>query len=422
MSDYTLSSEFAGVRVGAQQSIWRLDLILAAIAVFLSPINYLRAGFAYITLSDVFVLLTLAVMYAQGRVPLLPFGRASAAWYGSVFLLVLGLMLASVVNGDLVAGITISAQYCFSLLIIPMLLLQRSRAEVLFLIMVFIAAMVFVMLHGAWYMEFAPDDRRFIKANGRLDSLMERENAAAALAATAITFSMWLYFIRKIRLYMLVLVVIPLVYGLLLTGSNTGFFLTMIGAVCLVVLGGAMRILVGMVLVGGGLAFIILNWGELFLPEIFVERVLGALETGDMDKAGTFSDRMYLIHEAFGVTRHTIFMGIGADQYRQISAHGTPVHNTYMLVLAEGGMISLLGVFGLLGTGIMIGLPALLTRRLHWYGVLTVTSVIMLMLMMNGVAHFYARFWVVPWILALGMSLAPAEDGDDEEDWDHAYP
>lgn len=403
------------------QHFWHTDLVLAACAVFLSPVNYLRADFAYITLGDVFAIMTLGLMFAQGRLPLHPFGRASAMWYISVLLLVSGLLTGSAMNGDLMAGLIVAGQYCFSLIAMPMLFLQRSRAEVLFLIKVFIFAMVAVMLHGAWYMQFAPDDHRFVTLSGRLASLVERENAAGALTAIAITFSMWLCFIREIRLPILVLVLIPLVWGLLLTGSNTGFFLTGLGLLFLVLLSGALRLLFGMIAIGSLLFIIIYQWGELFLPEIFIKRVFGALESGDMGQAGTFSDRMYLIHEAYDLTRNTIFIGLGADQYRTISAHGAPVHNTYLLLLAEGGVISLLGHFGLMMAGVLIGWPMLIQRDMRWFGVLTLTTIIMLALVQNGLAHFYARFWAVPWFLALGACLHTPDD-DNADTGAGAYP
>lgn len=387
------------------EAFWRADLVLIAIAVFLSPMNYLRASFAYVTLGDAFSVLALLAMLLGGRLPLRPFGAATRAWYACLLLLTGGLVIGSAMNGNLLNGMVVSAQYLFSLILVPMLLLQRSRAETLLLIKVFIAGMVFVMAHGAWVMEFDPKDFRFITRSGRLASLVERENAAAALAALAITFSLWLYFVREIGAVLLLAVLAPLGYGLLLTGSNTGFFLTGIGVVGLVALSGSMRIMVGTLAVMAGMIFVILTWGELFLPDIFIKRVFGALSSGDMDEAGTFSDRMFLIREAYDLTRRTIFVGLGADQYRTISAHGAPVHNTYLLLLAEGGLMSLLGHVGLIITGIVIGWPNLVSRSNRWFGVLTITIVVMLALVQNGLAHFYARFWAVPWCLALAASL-----------------
>lgn len=396
------------------ETIWRADFVLIAIAVFLSPMNYFRAGFVYVTLGDVFSILALFTMLFGGGVPVRPFGAATWGWYSCLLLLTAGLVIGSAMNGDLLAGMVVAVQYMFSLIVVPMLLLQRTRGEAILLIKVFVAGMVFVMLHGAWVMEFHPEDFRFISRSGRLTSLVERENAAAALTALAMTFSLWLYFTREIGPVLLLMVLAPLGYGLLLTGSNTGFFLTGIGVIALVTFSGSVRIMLGTLGVLAGMIFVLLTWGELLLPDIFLKRVFGALSSGDMDEAGTFSDRMFLIREAYDLTRRTIFVGLGADQYRTISAHDTPVHNTYLLLLAEGGLMSLIGHVGLIITGIVIGWPNFVSRSNRWYGVLTITIVLMIALVQNGLAHFYARFWAVPWCLALAASLYA--EPDDTED------
>lgn len=394
-------------------TVWRTDLVLISIAVFLSPMNYFRASFVYLTLGDVFSILALFTLLFGKGVPVRPFGAATWAWYSCLLLLTAGLVVGSAMNGDLLAGMVVAAQYMFSLIVVPMLLLQRTRAETILLIKVFVAGMVFVMLHGAWMIEFHPKDFRFITPSGRLASLVERENAAAALTALAITFSLWLYFTREVGRILLLLLLAPLGYGLLLTGSNTGFFLTGIGVMALVTFSGSVRIMLGMLSVLAGMIFVIMTWGELFLPDIFVKRVFGALSSGELDEAGTFSDRMFLIREAYDLTRHTIFVGLGADQYRTISAHDVPVHNTYLLLLAEGGLISLIGHVGLIITGILIGWPNFVSRSDRWCGVLTITIVLMIALVQNGLAHFYARFWAVPWCLALAASLY-TKPGDTE--------
>ncbi|MEQ3748134.1 MAG: O-antigen ligase family protein [Celeribacter sp.] len=392
----------------ASARLARVELLLVALTVFLAPINYLRAEFAYVTLSDLFAVLSLAVMVFRGTLPLYPFGRASLMWYGSVFLLILGLLLGSTVNGDLANGVEVVGQYCVALVLLPLLILCRPRFEMLLLIKVFVLSLVVVMLHGAYVIAYTPGDLRFVSRSGRLSSLIERENAAGALAAMGVVFTLWLYFIKEIRLFPLLLALVPLGYGLLLTGSNTGFFLTAIGALTLAVLSGAPRILGGVVLCGVALLAVIVTWGELFLPEIFLKRVFGALQTRSMSAAGTFDDRMFLIREAFGITRDTLAIGLGANQYRLISAHGAPVHSTYLLLLAEGGLISLLGHAGLLLASFHIGWPALIDRRRRWMGVLTLTILLMFIMVQTGIAHVYARFWVVPWYLALSASLQGA--------------
>src|SRR3546814_3706712 len=60
------------------------------------------------------------------------------------------------------------------------------------------------------------------------------------------------------------------------------------------------------------------------LPEVFQGRVGGAIESGDMSQAGTYTGRMDLIHEAWEIVEDTMIVGLGVDQYRTISFADTP--------------------------------------------------------------------------------------------------
>ncbi len=391
--------------ITAGTTMRRLELALVACMVAVSPMNYFRAGFAYITICDVFAVLSFLVLLLNGRVPIRPMGGVSKAWYLLVLVFMTGLMLGAIVNGDTVAGAVMLAQYCFTLILMPILILQRPRREIVLLIKMWVGGMILIMLHGAYAYTFTPDDTRFVTPSGRLASLVERENAAGALTAMAITFTLWLAYMREIPAWIVAVLVMPLAYGLLLTGSNTGFLLTGIGTLVLAVSSGSARI-IGGIAIGGALGVaVILQWGTLFLPQIFLDRVFGALSSGDFSQAGTFDDRMFLIHEAIGVANGTLGIGLGPDQYRLFSEHEAPVHNTYLLVLAEGGLMSLTAHVGLFLASIIIAWPAILDRRTRLSGALTVTVVIMFAAAQNGLAHFYARFWIVPWMLALSVSL-----------------
>lgn len=392
--------------------VWRLDLILVAITVFLSPLNYLRASFGYVTLGDAFALLSLVVMLVQRRVPLYPFGSATAGWLIGVLMLTGGLVLGSAMNGNLLNGLVVVGQYCFSLLLLPVLVMQRDRAEVILLIKVFVASMILVMLHGAYVVEYTPHDLRFVSRNGRLAGLIERENATGALAAMSIAFTLWLYFVGALRGWLLPLLLAPLVWGLLLTGSNSGFMLAAIGVICLALFSGALGVLVRLMIGVALLAVVVHLWGHLFLPDIFLNRVFGALESGNVSEAGTFDDRLALMREAWSVTRHTIFLGLGADQYRVISAYEAPVHNAYLLLLAEGGLVSLMGHVVLAMTAIYLAFPVWRAPETRWFGVLTLTMVTMFAIAQMGITHYYGRFWIMPWLLAMSASIAARLDAE----------
>ncbi|UWQ81890.1 hypothetical protein K3725_22485 (plasmid) [Leisingera sp. S132] len=384
-----------------------LEFALVAAAVMLAPVNYWRLGAAYFTLSDVFALCSFAVMLARGRLPLRPLGGISGFWFASVLLLLLGFLAGSVVNGDALDGAQGILQYCVSLVLLPAILLQRPRRETVLLIKLLVLALMLVMIHGAYYVHLHPDDWRFVSPNGRLVSVIERVNATGVLAALAILFTLWLRLTGAVGPAAALLAWAVLGYGLLLTASNTGFFLAAAGLLMFALCLGAVRILAAVMLFAAAAGVAVYFWGELFLPEAFQQRVLGALRSGNLAEAGTFDDRLLLMQEAVRIADGTIWSGLGIDQYRLASRFSAPVHNAYLLILAEGGLVSLLGLAGLLMTGVWLGWHERVHRRRALSPALTLATVLMLALALTGITHFYARFWLVPWLLALAVSLTP---------------
>src|SRR3546814_10127576 len=53
--------------------------------------------------------------------------------------------------------------------------------------------------------------------------------------------------------------------------------------------------------------------------------------------------RAKLISDAWALSEHTIFAGLGVDRFRVWHPSGQPVHNMYLLILTEGGVAALIG-------------------------------------------------------------------------------
>jgi O-antigen ligase len=148
--------------------------------------------------------------------------------------------------------------------------------------------------------------------------------------------------------------------------------------------------------------------GTSLLPKTFQTRVLQAITSGDINEAGTFLSRADLMKEAISVIsdKGIFFLGLGADQFREISVQTAPVHNLYLLLWVEGGVTSLVGwlLFTLAGLLIWLALwrangprPALAAQA-------AVMAVILSIAMFN--AHMYARYFLVPILLVHGISLS----------------
>ncbi len=380
------------------------ELVLVSAIVFLSPMNYLRMDLLYFTLSDVVAALTFFVLLAANRLTVFPFGNATTSWYLGLTLLLLGLTVGTIVNGDQTDGATVIIQYIFSFVVLPMIIMNRPREEIKLLIKVFVFSIAIVMLHGAYVITFDPSDLRFVSGNGRMYGLIERENAAGATGAVALVLCQWLFMARQISAPVFMLLLVPIAYGVLLTGSNTGFFLAGFGLVALSLSSGSFRTLLVAIVVGAVVVAVVSLWGEHFLPEIFVKRVFGAIISGDSSQVGTFDDRIVLNLEGLQIARNTLWIGLGADQYRTLSLTGNPVHNTYLLLLCEGGIISLVGLTYMLITAFFIGWMAY-KRNDRLSGSLTITFVCLFALSLNGFAHVYARFWAIPLLLAIAVSV-----------------
>ncbi|WP_298908903.1 O-antigen ligase [uncultured Aliiroseovarius sp.] len=399
----------AGFAPNRKTSAKQLELYLAIATVALSPMNYLRLDVAYFTASDLFGFMTLIFMLLNRTVPLRFYGPTTSLWHFSFILFVGGLLLSSIAHGDPVDGLIVSLQYFYSLIIIPIIIACRRLDETFLLMRVLIYSIAAIMLHGIYLVTFVPDaSPRLVSGSGRLRSLLERENAAGAMTAIAITFSLYLRLTRRFRLKHFAPTLVILLYGLMLTGSNTGFGATVLGASLVLLLVGSFRTTLITVGLGGIFIAITLLAGDLFLPEVFQRRVLGALSTADLSQAGTFSDRAALIQEAFQLSNDAKWLGFGANQYRIISHHGAPVHNTYLLILLEGGIMSLLGMCGLFFSALALGIGAYRNPESRSRGVITLVTVILFILVLNAFAHFYARFWHVPLAIAISLSLPRA--------------
>ncbi len=391
------------VRSTTSQEIERL-LVIAA--VFLSPMTYLRTDIVFFTLSDLVASAAFVVMIANRRVPLRPFADMTSFWLFAVLLLCSGLIAGSLLNGDPLTGAVGVIQYVFSFVCIPLLLLGRPARETMFLCKVMAFSLVFVMLHGVLYSVFSPDDARFFSRNGRLTGLIERENGVGLLAGVGIVYVMWLYFISQISGIVFLALVAPVAYGLLLSASNSGFIVAVVGIFGISFFHGSAKHILAFIGIGALALAALFLFGQYFLPEVFQERVYGALTTGDSSEAGTFDGRLLLIQEAIYLIDRSIWLGVGVDQHRLISQYGAPVHNTYLLLFSEGGLVSLLGFVCLLLTLAFVGWRSFSNPDTRWSGVLMFTILLMFAVALNGVTHVYGRFLSVPLLLPAAICLS----------------
>ena len=388
--------------------MWRDPaFVLAALTVVLSPMNYLRLSSIYITASDIAAVLALVILAARGSFPHRLFGPGGLLWLGGFLALCGGLLLGSVAHGSPEALASVLAQYAFSLLLLQAVLAVWPAERMIVLLRCFVLAILFVMLFGIWMVHFAEDPPPvFVGRSGRMQSLVERENECAALGAMAAVVLLGLWRAGKVRLIELLPTLAVIVYGISLTGSNTGVGCLILGAGTLTVLSGSGRMAAVIGIVAASLVAVTLTLPDA-VPPVFRGRVLSAFETGNLSDAGTFDDRVILIREAFSMAREHLIVGMGADQYRASASEHQPVHNTYLLLLNEGGLLSLVGLVSLMLAGLPGAVAHLARRETRAAGAVTLSILLIYAAMLNTFPHFYARFWNVPLILVFGLTAGP---------------
>jgi O-Antigen ligase len=384
-----------------------LERILISAAVFLSLFPSWRLRTFFFTASDlVFCFSLLALLLARG-LPRAPFGALTLYWFAGLGLLTAALMSSSLINGVPTRGLIVVGQYLFSFVLLPLVIMGRDRESTIGLVRVF-AAGVFVANFASIVLYYSgyTGDHQFVTGNGRLGSFAGGPNGNAQMIALACPLVIYLWLAGRMATYYAAALLLTLMVALILTSSNNGIGLTILGTSALFIVLRDLRYLARAAAGVAVCVVLVMVWGSYWLPATFEQRVLGAVRSGSIEEAGTFEDRMALMAEAMEMVDETMLVGLGVDQYRVISQYGAPVHNTYLLLWTEGGLCALIGWLSL----VMIALfGALFFGRQHRLEAATgfaVAAIFCLIGLTTG--HIYARQAVVPLCLALALVFASA--------------
>lgn len=381
-----------------------------AAGVFLTPYLSVRPLPILFTFSDMFFCLA-AVMLAIGhRLPRRPMGELYAPWLAAFAVMFAGLLLGSLVNGDPARWLLATVQYAFAYLVLPVLFAAHSPAQRVVLAKALIAGVVGVEIVGSAvyffyegsFDDLAVYDANFISGARRVGSFLGDANWNGAVVAMAIPFVLFLRLRGHLGVVTTAATLAILALGLMLSASVTAFSSAALSVLVFLAVGGvrpsARLIILAAIAIG---AYFAAGYG---LPEAFGERVAPAFQTGNLAAAGTFNGRMDLIREAWGIVEKTTVIGLGVDEYRSVSVDRAPVHNTYLLIWAEGGIVALLGWLALLVVPVVAALRGWRHDRLASALALSVATTFAIFT--TASPHMYARIWTVPLFVALGFVLA----------------
>jgi O-antigen ligase len=391
----------------------RVEFVLLYAAVFTAPYVSLHHSALFFTVSDFFFLAALAARALSG-LPLLPLGAGTQLWFTGVIMLQYGLLVSSLFYGDVARGFIVFSQYLFTYVGLPLALTSRPFGEATSLAKASVLAMVAMCVFGigayAWGYN-GGTNRHFmiVSGAGRLAGFVDNPNGLGVLIAFTLPLLWTLTSMGSFRLITSVLLSVPLFVALILTSSNTGL-MTVAMAILVFLIGRRQVKTLAIAAAVAGAVAVAINFGaDHYLPATFQKRVWGAVENGDISEAGTFASRYELMQEAWRLADRHFLAGMGADQYRVISEYGMGVHNTYLLLWNEGGLISLCGFLLILASAVIAAIAGRRGQYGHMALLCVVAIVAITAVKCMTTTHAYARFMTVPLMLSIGLVVsAPA--------------
>lgn len=384
---------------------WKVGAPAIVLGVFLAPYISWRPSVILFTTSDALFVLGVVLIIAAHRMPLRPFGQLTPYWLLGVTAMLGGLFVGSIVNGSPDRWLIAGAQYLFSFVLLPIVLMGHGPQRTFVLAKALLAGVVCMELfgsaayfaYGGSYEELQRFGYEFVTGAGRLSAFLADANWNAAVIAMALPFAYYLRVKRRISAATFAVAVTILLVGLMLTASVTGTSSSLLATLLFVLVA---RIRPSFRLIFSGvLAVAFLFSAGYTLPKAFENRIAPALEAGDLTQAGTFVGRSELIQEAWSMVDDHIVIGLGVDQYREVSEDKAPVHNLYLLLWAEGGLISLIGWLSMIS--ILAARAVRTIRQDRAAAALGLSVLLTFIIFSNAAPHMYARVWMVPLLLAM---------------------
>jgi O-antigen ligase len=393
----------------------KVPLALVAAVFLASYLSWRPSLDILFTTSDALFLLGSCQLTLRRRIPLEPFGALTPLWLGAFVAMMTGLLVSSLSCSDPSRWLVVASQYAFAWVVLPFLLLGHDRAYTLSLtkallfglvVMELIGEIVYFTYQGSFQQARSLLGLDFVSGSGRLGVFATDANWNGAAISMALPFSFYLRSQRLIGPVLASVSIAILMFGLLLTASFTAFASTCV-AVIIFAVAASVRPRLSIIVPIAILAFVAVQT-QIGLPGVFQKRVATAIETGDMSEAGTFDGRVVLMRDAWRMVGDHMLVGIGVDQDRIVSQLKAPVHNMYLLVWVEGGLVALAGWVCMVGVFMATALVAFRHNRLA--GALAASVMTTFLMFSTASPHMYARLWAVPVLLALAVARSAVDD------------
>lgn len=374
------------------------------LGMFMLSWHIFRFGAVNLTFADCAFMVVMLLLLSRARFNILPFGATTPVWCLSLTLMLGGLFISTVANGDPIRWVIVSSQYLFAYLAMPMMLASFDRPQLDRCLVAYVLGVSFSQLCtliASLVFTFADTSallgNDFITGTGRIGAFSGNPNTNGAMAAFALLFLLEVMRRRLMPRWCSLVSGMLLLWGLFASASFTSFAVGVIAMSAMMLIRHPGRfLLLGLPVLLGVVAYID---ADLPLPGPFQQRVGAAVSSGDVEQAGTFTGRSELVKEAWELSGQTMVLGFGADGYRRHSSYGAPVHFFPLLILTEGGIIAFIGLLGLMAVMWYMAIGAIRSDEALALSVLLVFTGFTF-----AVPHMYARLWIAPVLVVLVRS------------------
>lgn len=330
----------------------KLILWLTLTGITLSTATEWRPTTFNITYSDLLLIIgsLMALFLRWNGTSILGDVRVLAFFGCGVVLFYFGFLI-SFTQGDPLRFLLVAAQYAFCFFLLPYIFsrsaqcspkaFERGARYFLF----FLALTSFGGFVGYFLFNDAMRSLDLVALNDRYQGLVANPNRFSSLITLSLPLLFGLRSAQCISSPVLLVVLVSFMAGLTVASSIGGL---LSAAVTLAVMGAinfrptvALKGMLVVTLLG---IVLISSFG---VPKVLEQRVLSKFNSNqsvDVSVLGSFDTRMAIADEAMRRIVNSPFIGDGLDNYLERSSFGHTVHNTMLLVWAEGGGHSAAGI------------------------------------------------------------------------------
>jgi O-antigen ligase len=276
-------------------------------------------------------------------------------WFLAGWLIIFGLTVSDLFRGNTLENILkITGQYFWSYLVIPCILFAQPLEVIRSALFAFLwgffisvaLGMGIAVVNPAWYQAMTVSE--IFAIEDRVGSFLG-PNAQAKLSAMFLPLVIAYIARRESFIWLWRLWITVIAVGLLGAASFAGLFSAVVALLGVVLL--MPRLFMKTFIWIAVLTVLLIVFVLLVAPlrpgnnlEAALTRLTKPFETNSLEAVPSFQIRFQLMQEALEQIHRSPIVGLGAGKYQQYSTFQISVHNTYLLLWSEGGILSFVGI------------------------------------------------------------------------------